>query len=331
MNKKAPGKSYREGIDDFEVHELFSSEEKSEQWLIECRWGDQVRCVYCKSDKVKRYDKNRSSKRFYCSRCRRYFGVKVNTVMHKSKVSLRKWAYYIYIKSTELKSVSSMKLHRRIRVTQTTAWFMGHRMREAMSGNLPDKFNGPVEVDETFVGGKSVNMSHKRWRKLKNAGLLGGGSKSKVAVVGMRDRETGMVRAEVIPSPQKSTVQPFIEKHTHEDTVVFTDEARYYSGLNRPHGKINHKKRTYVDGEITTNGIESLWSEFKRSIVGTFHNISPKHVDRYLNEFVDRHNFRPLDTADQMAHLVQAMEGKRLTYAELTKYTGENRYTVIKE
>ena len=329
--KNGPGKYDRNGIDDFEVHEMFATEDKAEQWLIDIRWGGQIRCAYCESDKVKRYDNNRSSKRFYCSPCRRYFGVKVNTVMHKSKVELRKWAMLTYIISTELKSVSSLKLHRRIRVTQSTAWFMLHRMRKAMEGNIPEKFDGPVQVDETFIGGKAAKMSKSRWKKLKDMELLDGGSRHMTPVIGMRDQETGMVRATTIATPQKSTVQPFIEKHTHKDTVVFTDEARYYNGLNRPHGRINHKAHSYVDGEVTTNGIESLWSEFKRSIVGTFHNISPKHVDRYLAEFVDRHNFRPLDTIDQMIHLVQAMEDKRLTLDELTEYTGDNRYTVIME
>ena len=329
---KAPGRHSRKSIDVFEASEMFSTESKAEEWFIQTRCNGDVRCPKCNSDNIRRNDKVRMSMRFFCRPCRRYFSVKSGTVMHDSKLPLRKWGWILYENSsTNLKGISAMKMHRSIRISYKSAWSVGHKVRAYMVGGIPEKFNGPVQVDEAFIGGKAKNMSASRWKKLKGMGLLGGGSNSKVPVIGMRDDETGMVRATTLPSVQRSTVQPFIEKHTHEDTVVFSDEARYYNGLNRPHGRVNHKKRTYVDGEITTNGIESLWSTIKKAISATYHNVSPKHVDRYVDEFVGRHNTRPLDTIDQMTEIVRNMEGRRLTVKELTAWTGDNRYTVIVE
>ena len=329
---KAPRQNHRGKIDVFEAGEFFGTDERAEEWLIQKRWNGDVRCPKCNSDRIRRNDKARLSMRFFCNPCRRYCSVKTGTMMHNSKLPLKKWAWALYENSSvNLKGISALKLHNTIRISYKTAWYMEHRIRGSLVGGIPEKFRGRVEVDECHIGGKAESMSKPRYRKLKDMGLLGGGARHMTHVIAMRDRATGMVVAEVLPTLQKSTVQAFIEKHTYPDTVVYTDEARYYKGLNRPHATVNHKAHQYADGEVTTNGIESLWSTIKTAIRATYHNISPKHVDRYVDEFVGRHNTRPLGTIDQMTEIVRNMEGRRLTYDELTKWTGDNRYTVIVE
>ena len=331
MTKKAPGKSFRNGISLIDAVKMFDSESKAEQWFIENRWNGDVRCPHCDTDNIRRNDNVRMSMRFFCRPCRRYFSVKVGTVMHDSKLPLSKWGLAIFLMNTNLKGVSSLKLHRDLDIAQKNAWHMLHRLRAGFEGNMPEKFGGPVQVDEAHIGGKSKSMSHGRRAKMRDMGLLGGGARGKTHVVGMRDQETGMVRAEVVPDIKADTLQKFVLEHTNPDTVVYTDESTSYNHLPRPHGRVNHKAKQYVDGEKTTNGIESLWATTKRGIHGTYHNISPKHAQRYVDEFTGRHNVRPLDTEDQMGEVVKGMEGKRVRFDELTAYTGENRYTVIVE
>lgn len=329
---KAPGQNHRNHIASWEAVETFGNENVAEEWLIQKRWNGVVRCPKCNSDNIRRNDKVRLSMRFFCRPCRRYFSVKSGTMMHNSKLPLFKWALAMYENtSVNLKGISALKLHHSVKVTYSTAWHLNHRIRASQVGGIPENFRGPVEVDECHIGGKAKTMSKSRYRKLKDMGLLGGGARHMTHVIAMRDRATGMVVAEVLPTLQKSTVQAFILKHTYPDTVVYTDEARYYIGLDRPHARVNHKAKVYADGEVTTNSIESMWATIKMAIRATFHNVSPKHVERYVFEFVGKHNARPLDTIDQMTMIVRNMEGKRLPYAELTKWTGDNRYTVIVE
>lgn len=308
----APGKSHRKGIDLIELMRMFSTERKAEIWFIEKRWGSRAKmtCAWCDSPNVADV-KSRKPMPYRCRDCRKHFSVKTDTFMHGSNIPLRKWGIAVYLYSTHLKGLSSMKLHRDIGVTQKTAWYMAHRIREAWSAD-ESVFSGPVEVDETYVGGKRRNMSNAKRAELDGRGVAG-----KQPVVGMKDRETGKVATEVIDTTDKNTLQGFVAVNTEVDAVVYTDEHPSYVDLPRPHQSVKHSVKEFVDGQAHTNGIESFWSMLKRGHMGTYHQMSTKHLHRYVNEFSGRHNVRNMDTEDQMAAVVAGAGGKRLRYSEL--------------
>ena len=216
-----------------------------------------------------------------------------------------------------------MKLHRDLKVTQSTAWFMLHRIREAWmpkragAGGAP--YDGPAEVDEKYMGGKRKNMSNAKRRELADTGR---GAVGKTAIVGMKDRATNQVRAKVIKSTDKPTLQGFVVENTAAHAVVYSDEAAAYTGLPREHEAVKHSVSEYVRGQAHTNGIESFWSMLERAHKGTFHKMSPKHLDRDVQEFSGKHNFRESDTLDQMAATVVGLVGHSLPYQRLIAANG---------
>ncbi len=170
-----------------------------------------------------------------------------------------------------------MKLHRNIGVTQKTAWFMMHRIREAWSHENDDPFDGPVEFDETYIGGKRANKSLAERSELTDRGTI-----DMTAIVGAKDRDTNQVNAKVISSVDKPTLNDFVEDNAEPDAVVYTDENRSYVGIPQTHETVNHSASQYVDGMVHVNGIEAFWSMFKRAHKGTFHKMFPKHLQRYV-------------------------------------------------
>ena len=239
--------------------------------------------------------------------------------MESSKIGYQDWAIAQFLLTTSLKGVSSMKLHRDLGITQKAAWFLAHRLRDALTQDHPDRFDGPVEVDETYVGGKRRNMSNAKRKELANTGR---GAVGKTAVVGAKDRATKQVAAKVVRSTDSETLQGFVSDHTATGATVYTDDATAYDTLPFDHAVIKHSLAEYVKGDIHTNGIESLWSMLKRAHKGTFHKLSPKHLDRYVQEFAGRHNIREQDTINQLESISKGMNGKRLRYRQLIADNG---------
>lgn len=313
MTYRAPGKSGREGVTLMQLADMFPDEDSARQWLESRIWPDGRKCPRCKGDKTT--EASHAKMPYWCTDCRQYFSVRTGTVLERSKVPLRKWVYAIYLHLTSLKGVSSMKLHRDIGVSQKTAWFMLQRIREAFSDDDDDgPFGGPVEVDETFVGGKEQNK-HERQRSRAR-----GGVPRKAAVIGAKDRATGKVRARPVEHTDAPTLQGFVRQHAHLGARVYSDGHPGYTKLegDYDHRAVQHSAGTYVIGDVHTQGIEAFWSMFKRGIVGVYHHISAKHLGRYVDEFAGRHNLRSLDTIEQMGELARGMQGKRLTYEALT-------------
>lgn len=309
MGHNAPGRSHREGISLFDLANMFPDEDAARSWFEAIVWPDGRQCPYCAGTRTR--EATHAKMPYWCTPCRKYFSVRTNTVMASSKVPLRKWAYAIYLDLTSLKGVSSMKLQRDIGVSQKTAWFLQQRIREAFGQLVPDaQMVGPVEVDETYVGGLERN---KHASKKLNAGR---GPVGKTAVVGIRDRATGQVAAKVVHNTTAATLQGFVNEHTVPNAPIYTDGSTAYDGLpNRQ--AVHHSVGEYVRGKAHTNGVESFWATLKRAHKGVFHRLSAKHLQRYVNEFAARHNIRDLDTADQMAHVVAAMVGQRVLYRDL--------------
>ena len=311
---KGPGRNHRRGITLPELMDRFPDDATAEQWFAKQRWGHPMKpdapprpaCPHCGSFNVQSKAKHKSMP-YRCREreCRKRFSVRTGTVMECSKLGYRVWALAIYLLTTGIKGTSSMKLHRDLGITQKSAWHLAHRIRETW-GRSHSPFEGPVEADETFVGGKRCRGDWDWDQPLR----------PKTVVAGVKDRATNTIVAKVVPDTKARMLSPFVMQHTMPGVQVYTDEAGGY--VRVPNRKaVRHSVARYVDGEAHTNGLESFWSLLKRGYHGTFHHVSPKHLDRYVKEFAGRYNQRDADTIEQMQMMARGLMRRRLPYEKL--------------
>jgi transposase-like protein len=300
----------------------FANPDNCIDYLAIRRWPNGVvTCPGCGSTKVK-FRANRRTWTCSTHHAKREFSIKIGTVMEDSPIPLDKWMTAAWLVTNCKNGISSYEIARDVRVTQKSAWFMLHRIRLAMQDDFfGSKLGGEVEVDETFIGGKARNM-HVSERKRR---ITGTGGKDKTAVMGIYERESGKVRATVIPSRRKKVLQEEVRKHVTAGAALYSDALQSYEGLasDYAHQVVDHATQ-YVDGRVHTNGLENFWSLLKRGISGTYVSVEPFHLFRYLDEQMFRFNNRKdLDDKGRFDLTISQIVGKRLTFAELTGKSGE--------
>ena len=305
----------------------FQNPDNCISYLAAKRWNDGIPvCPTCGSKNVGFI----ASRRMFQCKTRHpkaQFSIKLGTIFEDSPLRLDKWLPAMWMIASNRNGISSWELHRAVKVTQKTAWFMLHRIRLAMQDDLTGgNLAGEVEVDETFIGGKARNMHKDKKQRLmissKGAGLNAGHGKT--IVFGMLERD-GRVRATVVPDRTKATIRPIVGGSVEPGTTIHSDEHgdNWRMDDTYAHQIVNHLN-TYVDGNVHTNGIENFWSLLKRTIGGTYVSVEPFHLFRYVDEQAFRFNNRkPMSDKDRFGYLVRKVVGKRLTYAELTGKVGE--------
>jgi transposase-like protein len=288
--------------------------------LVAQRWPNGVECPTCGSKDV-RFISTRRIWECKSKHAKKQFSVKVGTIFEDSPIGLDKWLTAAWMIANCKNGVSSYEIHRALGVTQKTAWFMLHRIRLAMQGDSAVKLGGsgsPVQVDETFIGGKARNM-----HKDKRAKMNGAFSDNKVIVAGVLETG-GKVKTQIIENRSMRTLHTLVKAHIQPGSALHTDDFYGYWGLSNDyaHEVVNHAE-TYVSGKVHTNGLENFWSLVKRGLHGTYVSVEPFHLFRYLDEQVFRYNNRAtknqfIDDGDRFKMVTSQIVGKRLTYEQLT-------------
>lgn len=293
---------------EFQKH--FNTDEKCRIYLEQQRWNGTPCCPFCGSVNVHRFATNH--KIFKCreKECKNIFSATVGTIYENTKLPLTKWFLATYILSVHSKGISSLQLSVWLGVTQKTAWFLNHRIREMLTDKSPELLNEIIEIDETYVGGKESNK-HKSKRTAK------GGVGKKSMVLGAIQRK-GRLITKVIESTDIENISTLINNNIEPNSTIITDEHHAYNRVkeNYNHSRINHRSKEYVRGNVHTNTIEGYWNILKKQINGIHHFVSPKHLQRYCNENAYRYNSKLLAQDERFALSVSQCNG-RLKYNDL--------------
>jgi transposase-like protein len=319
----------------------FSNPDNALEYMKRLRWPDGVvSCPTCGRTDVT-YLKNQRKWQCKTVHPKRQFSAKVGTVMEDSPIPADKWLAAVWLLSNCKNGVSSYEVARALGITQKSAWFMLHRIRLGLSLNAR-KFgaktkmgggSGPIEIDETFVGGKVRNMHRERRKRFAAESGHTGGYTGKTVVIGMLDRDLRKVRAKVIPNVKRESLQAAVMNEVKYGSKIYTDEATGYDKMREKfvHDVVNHME-TYVNGQVHTNGIENFWSLLKRTLSGTYVAVEPFHLERYVDEQVFRYNHRkhedktPMTDLERFETALPLFAGKRLTFAEVTGKDGETPF-----
>ena len=268
------------------VADYFDTESKCKQTLAESRWGEDVVCPKC----GKHHCRLSKTGRYHCTECNHNFSVTVGTMFENTKVSLRKWFFAIYMITSNKKGVSSCQLSRDIKVSQKTAWYMLHNIRKTFFQSDENELTGTVECDEMYLGGAEKNKHESK----RTEGTQGRSTKTKKAIFGMIQR-SGKLVAMTVENTKADTLMPIIKQFVAQNTVIYTDESKSYNRLsneNYAHSFVRHNDNEFVVDDIYTNTIEGFWSHFKKMVFGTYHFVSKKHLQSYIDEEVYRWNTR---------------------------------------
>ena len=308
------------------LNPIFTDKEAARLHLEATRWPDGAVCPHCGSFNAKALTgKSHRAGLRQCNEkeCRKQFTVTVGTVFERSKVPLNKWLLATHLMTSSKKGMSAHQIHRMIGVTYKTAWFMCHRIREAMVDDNPPPLGGDekiVEADETYYGNK-ISIKKKRAAQRKGIKGLGGGASNKYTVVSLVERG-GDVRSFHVDRATKSSLLEVLVRNVDRKSNLMTDESKLYvttgEEFNR-HQKVNHSHGEYVRGNIYTNTLEGYYSIFKRGMVGTYQHCSETHLQRYVTEFDFRYNGRKMNDNERRDAALRGIEGKRLTYRRINK------------
>ncbi len=290
----------------------FTDETAAIAHLEASRWPDEVSCPHCGSVNVHRMEGKTQAGYFLCNECRDKFTCRTGTVMERSHIPVHKWLLAIHLMSSSKKGMSAHQLHRMLGITYKSAWFLAHRIREAMAPNgKPTDMGGEgqqVQADETYYGNTS-----------KRAKYYKRGHKQKSGVVALVNPETGEARAFVVKTATSEKVHAILHTNVHRSTTLVTDESPFYRKAGyKNHQKVFHTVKEYVNKDgFTTNNVENFFGVFKKGMIGTYHFCGEQHLQRYLDEFSFRYSNRSgvgVGDIERAARILKGAEGKRLTY-----------------